>query len=92
MDKILISVEKGQNPYRVIGEYIETNLECVEDIIAVIRVDDNTYNELYLVESPYEDDFDNDSYFVWQNDWYEGEENIALLDFFPVSEAISPHS
>jgi len=29
------------------------------------------------------------NYFIWNNDWYEGEKDIALIDFFPVSEAIN---
>ena len=32
-------------------------------------------------------DADADGYFYWKSDWWEGEEDVALLDFFPVSDA-----
>ena len=38
-------------------------------------------NELYMI------DMDADGYFYWGSDWWEGEEDVALLDFFPVSDA-----
>ncbi len=77
----LIKVNKNENPYHIIGEYIEKHITCVDDIIAVISLDGNIINELFLVEITTE------SNFIWQIDWWEGEENVELIDFFFVSEA-----
>jgi hypothetical protein len=35
-------------------------------------------------------DMEADGYFYWKSDWWEGEEDVALIDFFPVSEAERP--
>lgn len=77
----LIKVNKNENPYHIIGEYIEKHITYVDDIIAVISLDGNIINELFLVEITTE------SNFIWQNDWWEGEENVELIDFFFVSDA-----
>lgn len=77
----MIKVEKGQDPYSVIGQYIRDHVSAIEDMIAVIEIDGKTSNELFMV------DMQEDGYFVWKSDWYEGEQNIALIDFFPVSNA-----
>ena len=80
----MIKVPYGQNPYRVIGKYIRDHITAIEDIIAVIEIDDITTNQLFMV------DMNEENYFIWENDWYEGGKDIALIDFFPVSEAINP--
>ena len=80
----MIKVPYGQEPYSVIGKYIRDHITAIEDIIAVIEIDDITTNQLFMV------DMDEENYFIWENDWYEGEKDIALIDFFPVSEAINP--
>lgn len=80
----LVNVSKGQDPYSVIGNYILNHVTAIEDIIAVIQIDGIIINELYMV------DVDADGYFYWDNDWWEGEEDVALLDFFPVSDAEPP--
>ena len=77
----LIKVNKNKNPYHIIGEYIEKHTTYVDDIIAVISLDGNIINELFLSEITTE------SNFIWQRDWWEGEENIELVDFFFVSDA-----
>ena len=77
----LIKVNKNENPYHIIGEYIEKHITYVDDIIAVISLDGNIINELFLVEITTE------SNFIWQRDWWEGEENVELIDFFFVSDA-----
>ena len=77
----LIKVNKNKNPYHIIGEYIEKHIPVIDDIIAVISLDGNIINELFLVEITTE------SNFIWQNDWWEGEENVELIDFFFVSDA-----
>lgn len=77
----LIKVNKNKNPYHIIGEYIEKHITYIDDIIAVISLDGNIINELFLVEITTE------SNFIWQNDWWEGEENVELIDFFFVSDA-----
>lgn len=80
----MIKVKNGQDPYSVIGQYIRDHIEAIEDMIAVIEINGKISNELFMV------DMDTDGYFIWKSDWYEGEENIALIDFFPVSDAINP--
>ena len=77
----MLKVPNGQDPYNVIGQYIQNHITAIEDIIAVIEIDGITTNQLFMV------DMQEDGYFVWKSDWYEGEQNIALIDFFPVSEA-----
>ena len=80
----MLKVPYGQNPYSVIGKYIRDHVTAIEDIIAVIEIDDITTNQLFMV------DMNEENYFIWNNDWYECEKDVALIDFFPVSEAINP--
>lgn len=77
----LITVNKGQDVYGVIGNYISNHVTVIEDMIAVIQINGLIIKELYMV------DVDADGYFYWKSDWWEGEEDVALLDFFPVSDA-----
>ena len=84
MDKLMFKVPNGQNPYSTIGRYIRDNTTAIEDMIAVIEIDGVTMNELLLV------DVHEDEYFVWKSDWWEGEKDITLIDFFPVSDAQKP--
>ena len=79
--KVMFKVVDGKDPYTEIGEYIRNHITAIEDIIATIEIDGIKTNELFMV------DVQEDGYFVWESDWYEGEKNIALIDFFPVSEA-----
>ena len=80
----MLKVPYGQDAYSVIGKYIRDHITAIEDIIAVIEIDGITTNQLFMV------DMDEENYFIWNNDWYEGEKDVALIDFFPVSEAIKP--
>lgn len=80
----MFKVPYGQDPYSVIGEYIRNHITVIEDIIAVIEIDGSVTNTLFMV------DMDKDGYFIWNTDWYEGEKNVTLIDFFPVSEATKP--
>ena len=82
----LIKVNKNENPYDVIGNYIEKHVSVIDNIIAVISIDGIIHNELLLVEITYNNNF------VWLNDWWEGEENVELIDFFFVSEACKKYS
>ena len=82
----LIKVNKNENPYDVIGNYIEKHVSVIDNIIAVISIDGTIHNELLLVEITYNNNF------VWLNDWWEGEENVELIDFFFVSEACKKYS
>ena len=84
VDELMFKVPNGQNPYSTIGRYIRDNTTAIEDMIAVIKIDGVTMNELLLV------DMHEDEYFVWKSDWWEGEKDIALIDFFPVSDAQKP--
>ena len=79
----MFEVPYGQDPYSAIGRYIRENITTIEDIIAVIDINGVETNELFMV------DMEKDGYFIWKSDWYEGEENVVLIDFFPVSEAIN---
>ena len=80
----MIKVKKGQDPYSVIGQYIRDHVLAIEDMIAVIEIDGRISNQLFTV------DMTVDGYFIWEGDWYEGEENVVLIDFFPVSDACNP--
>ena len=77
----LIKVNKNENPYDVIGNYIEKHVSVIDNVIAVISINGEIHNELLLVEITYNNNF------VWLNDWWEGEENVELIDFFFVNEA-----
>ena len=77
----MLKVPNGQDPYNVIGQYIQNHITAIEDIIATIEIDGIRTNELFMV------DMQEDGYFIWKSDWYEGEKNVYLIDFFPVSEA-----
>lgn len=79
----MFEVPYGQDPYSAIGKYIRENITAIEDIIAVIDINGVETNELFLV------DMEEDGFFVWKSDWYEGEKKVVLIDFFPVSEAIN---
>ena len=82
----LIKVNKNENPYDVIGNYIEKHIPVIDNVIAVISIDGTIHNELLLVEITYNNNF------VWLNDWWEGEENVELIDFFFVSEACKKYN
>lgn len=82
----MIKVKKGQDPYSVIGQYIRDHISAIEDMIAVIEIDGRISNQLFTV------DMTVDGYFIWGGDWYEGEENVVLIDFFPVSDACNPEN
>lgn len=77
----MFKVSKGQDPYSVIGKYIRDHITAIEDIIAVIKINEAETNQLFTV------DINEENYFIWENDWWEGEEDVTLIDFFPVSEA-----
>ena len=79
--KIMFKVSNGQDPYSAIGKYIRDHITAIEDIIAVIKINEVETNQLFTV------DINEENYFIWKNDWWEGEEDVTLIDFFPVSEA-----
>ena len=80
---MIFKLSHCKNPYEVIATYIKNHSKVIEDMIAVIEIDGVRTNELL------EYDFDNDD-FMFLSDWWEGEQEIALIDFFPVSEACNP--
>ena len=80
----MFKVPPGQDPYSSIGQYIQDHVSAIEDIVATIEIDGVATNELFMV------DVNADGYFAWKSDWYEGGENVVLMDFFPVSEAQRP--
>ena len=77
----MFKVPDGKDPYDEIGNYIRDHITVIEDMIAVININGVETNELLLV------DMNSENYFVWKTDWWEGEKNISLIDFFPVSDA-----
>lgn len=79
--KVMFKVPNGQDPYSVIGKYIRDHITAIEDIIAVIKINEVETNQLFMV------DINEENYFIWKTDWWEGEEDVTLIDFFPVSEA-----
>ncbi len=46
----MLKVPYGQDPYSVIGKYIRDHITAIEDIIAVIKIDDITTNQLFMVD------------------------------------------
>lgn len=80
---MILKVKQNENPYDVIGNYIEKHIPVIDDIIAVISIDGEICNELLLVDG----EIGSTNNFVWQIDWWEGEENVELIDFFFVSDA-----
>ena len=82
----LLKINKNENPYSIIGNYIENHISLIDNIIATISIDGIIHNELFLVEITYNNNF------VWLNDWWEGEENIELIDFFFVSDACKKYN
>lgn len=84
--KVMFKVPDREDPYVSIGKYIRDHITAIEDIIAVIELDGIETNELFMV------DMAEDGYFIWEYDWWEGENSVALIDFFPVSEAINANS
>ena len=83
-ETVMFNVPPGQDPYSSIGQYIQNHASAIEDIIATIEIDGVATNELFIV------DVNADGCFAWKSDWYEGGENVVLMDFFPVSEAQRP--
>lgn len=79
--KIMFKVSNGQDPYSAIGKYIRNHITAIEDMVAVIKINEVETNQLFMV------DINEENYFIWKNDWWEGEEDVTLIDFFPVSEA-----
>lgn len=80
---MILKVEKGQDPYYVIERYIYEHMEVMEEMIAVLEIDGVRTNELLEVDAYYDG-------WIWLNDWWEGEPEIYLIDYFPVSEACNP--
>ena len=82
----LIKVNKNENPYDVIGNYIEKHVSVIDNVIAVISINGEIHNELFLIENGFTNSF------IWEIDWWEGEENVELIDFFFVSEACKKYN
>jgi len=80
---MILKVKQNENPYDVIGNYIEKHIPVIDDVIAVISTDGKIRNELFLVDG----EIGSTNNCVWQIDWWEGEENVELIDFFFVSDA-----
>lgn len=71
------------------SNYLKT-LEVIEDQLVYMRYKyscetDWTYaNEILMVDT------DAPDYFVWLNDWFEGQENIEILGCIPITEIDVP--
>lgn len=71
---------ESKTPYEDIAIYIEDRINGIlDDYVVKIRLNGKTYTELLTY---------NGEYFEWLNDWYEGEKEIELLDFFPLEDAV----
>lgn len=77
---MIFKLSHCENPYEVIANYIGNHSEVIEDMIAVLEIDGVRKNELLEYE------YDNDS-FMFLNDWWEGESEISLIDYYPVRQA-----
>ena len=68
--------------YSIIGNIIQEFMSrhIVGDYIVFISLNGNEMTELYSV------DFEEDDCYIWENDWWEGEEDIVLNGFIPFCE------
>lgn len=74
----------SKTPYEDISNYINHHInDVIDDYVVKIRLDGKTYTELLTY---------NGEYFEWLNDWYEGEKEIELIDFFPLEDAVRKES
>ena len=74
----------SKTPYDDISNYINHHInDVIDDYVVKIRLDGKTYTELLTY---------NGEYFEWLNDWYEGEKEIELIDFFPLEDAVRKES
>lgn len=71
------------DPYTSIGEKIESwcNENFYDDFIVTILIDGDPCTTLYRY------DYHSDS-FYWEDDWYEGQKEVSLLGFTPISMCI----
>ena len=82
--KIEKNFSGSKTPYEDISNYINHHInDVIDDYVVKIRLDGKTYTELLTY---------NGEYFEWLNDWYEGEKEIELIDFFPLEDAVRKES
>lgn len=69
----------GANPYEEAAAIIEAwaNAHFYDDFVVTLLIDGRRLNTLLLFE-------END--FMWNDDWHEGEKDVVLVGFFPVTE------
>lgn len=77
-----VNVEFTEKEYKVLY-LLFTIMDDFMRIAHVIDIDGVETNELFMV------DLEEDGFFIWKSDWYEGGKKVVLIDFFPVSEAIN---
>ena len=54
----MFKVSNGQDPYSAIGKYIRDHITAIEDIIAVIKINEVETNQLFTV------DINEENYFI----------------------------
>ncbi len=66
------------NPYKTIGHVVEQwcLYNYYDNMIVSMLVNDSIKTEILIYE---------DGELIWLNDWWEGEREVALLGFRPVS-------
>ena len=69
----------GANPYEEAAAEIEAwaNAHFYDDFVVSLLIDGRQLNTLLLF---------NGSDFEWNDDWWEGEKNVTLVAFAPVTE------
>lgn len=72
---------KASTAYQIVFDYIINRIgENYSDYIVTLALDGRITNELLLLNG--------DGEFEWYNDWYEGERDVQIIDFFPLEEAV----
>ena len=76
-----MKMKKNKTPYDTIAEPIVKWCEenYYTDFIVTISIDDGEITEILEVD-PLEDEC------IWVNDWWEGQKDVKLLGFVPISD------
>ena len=78
-----------KTPYDTIGEIVEScgRAYGCDHMLATISLRYDCESEPRLTTEILEYEFDPDQY-IWLSDWWEGEENVELIGYSPLSKII----
>ena len=70
---------ESNDPYTEIADIIKAWCEknCWEDLVVTISINGNEITECISFNAEKMD-------FIWESDWWEGEEDVQLLGFLPI--------